>query len=336
LNVNALFYCRPQEPYFSIMNFLAAESPHTIQPEDCETRTFLHDIPVVKRWEAAALAAGLKRRKAVIVPGRGVIAKGAWGLEQAFSIFSSVCFSTFVKFMTDALRERRTGRISPVREPILTQALAGTDIGAMPPALAAGPFTTETAVHSALCAAGRALVEMRLVDSNFGNVSYRLNNTLCISQTGVSLDELENGLAYCPLDDSACSAAIASSEFIAHRAIVTQAGVAAVLHGHPKYSVILSLFCEKSECSLRGNCHRSCLEPRFVGDVPIVPGEVGAGPFGLCHTLPPAILNKRGAIVYGHGLFTVGKVDFNEALRNLADIEKQCRAEYMRLGKLTC
>ena len=72
--------------------------------------------------------------------------------------------------------------------------------------------------------------------------------------------------------------------------------------------------------------------------IPIVPGEVGTGPFGLCNTLPPALTattgdakgHGRGAIVYGHGLFTLGAVDFRDAFQALMDVEHFCRAEYFR------
>ena len=80
--------------------------------------------------------------------------------------------------------------------------------------------------------------------------------------------------------------------------------------------------------------------PRAVTDpsgglgVPIVPGEVGTGPFGLCNTLPAALTGtsgeKRGAIVYGHGLFTLGAVDFRDAFATLMGVEHFCRAEYFR------
>jgi hypothetical protein len=61
---------------------------------------------------------------------------------------------------------------------------------------------------------------------------------------------------------------------------------------------------------------------------PIVTGEVGTGPHGLCHTVPPALTKFRGAIVYGHGVFTVGTIDFNDAFRALLEIENACWKEY--------
>jgi len=36
------------------------------------------------------------------------------------------------------------------------------------------------------------------------------------------------------------------------------------------------------------------------------------------------------AIVYGHGVFTTGKRDFNDAFARLLAVENDCRAEYFR------
>jgi hypothetical protein len=39
----------------------------------------------------------------------------------------------------------------------------------------------------------------------------------------------------------------------------------------------------------------------------------------------------RGAIVYGHGVFTSGPVDFRGPFQALVEIEEACRAGYLRL-----
>ena len=64
--------------------------------------------------------------------------------------------------------------------------------------------------------------------------------------------------------------------------------------------------------------------------MPIVPGEVGTGRFGLCNTVPDAMRDSDAVIVYGHGVFTIGKGDFNAPLARLIEIENACRAEYFR------
>ena len=88
--------------------------------------------------------------------------------------------------------------------------------------------------------------------------------------------------------------------------------------------------CEYSNCKHGDLCHIKCPEKRYIHDIPIVPGEVGTGKYGLCNTVPPAIKESKGVIVYGHGVFTVGKDDFNQAFLSLVEIEKLCQREYFK------
>jgi ribulose-5-phosphate 4-epimerase/fuculose-1-phosphate aldolase len=197
--------------------------------------------------------------------------------------------------------------------------------------LMTAPFTTEEDVYRAIAQAGRKTVALHLVDSYFGNISYCWNDTLYISQTGSSLDELAGCVDPVPLDGSSSAALTASSELRAHLETITRTGCRAILHGHPKFSVILSMDClpaEKTACNFSGQCHIKCPKRRFVEDIPIVTGEVGTGPTGLCRTLPPVLEKSRGAIVYGHGLFTTGRDDFNEAFATLVAVESMCREKY--------
>lgn len=328
LNINSLLFSKPAEPYRSIIDFLASRSEGVITPEDCETRTFLHDLPVAESFHASSIIRALKRRKCVIVPREGLVTFGTVTPEQAFVTYSSVCFSCFVKFFADLLKELQRRRIDREWENVLNTvlshlpALCGT-----PPALTPGPFGSEEEVRRALCEAGRATVRQGLVDSYFGNISYLWNDILYISQTGGSLDELEDCIDSCPLDGSSCAGLTASSELTAHLKIVRDTEVRAILHGHPRFSVILSMDCRKEQCEFRGSCHIRCPERRSVGGIPVVPGEVGTGPFGLCHTAPPVLKGHRGVIVYGHGVFTASAGDFNDAFRHLLDIERACRED---------
>jgi ribulose-5-phosphate 4-epimerase/fuculose-1-phosphate aldolase len=329
LNINSLLFARPAEPYWSMISLLASESDGWIHPGDCETRTFLHDIPVVRGFDVAEIVMRLRRRKSVVVPGMGVMTWGTVSPEQAFIFFSSVCFSCFVKFLSDCLVRARKGAI-PERWRIVLAGAPGIleKLPAESPPLLEGPFQTEGAVRRAIVEAGRKTVELRLVDSFFGNISYLLGNVLYISQTTSSLDELEGAIDPCPMDGSACTGITASSEYSAHVEALERTGARGVLHGHPKFSVIMSMICEDEDCGMRGSCHIRCPKERFVGDVPIVPGEVGTGPFGLCNTLPRALVGRRGAIVYGHGLFTLADRDFNIAFRNMIEIERMCRERF--------
>ncbi len=330
LNINALIFIRPAEPYAAIMDHLAATTPDgIIRPEDCETRMFLHDIPVADRFTTEALAAPLNRRRCVVIPGVGIVAHGSAGIAQPFIAISSVCFAGFVKFFSDMLQEARSGGLCSQSRHMLKLAADHLPSSAgFTDRLAAGPFRTRNQILSAVTAAGKKMVFLQLVGASFGNISYAHDNTLYISRTGSFLDDLEHEIVSCPLDDTACAPITASSELPAHREIVKQTGCRSVLHGHPRFSVILSMDCNKLDCPQRGQCYRACPEKRTVNGIPVVSGEVGAGPYGLCHTVPDAMARSSAAIVHGHGVFTMDPVDFNGALDKLIDIETRCRIEY--------
>lgn len=333
LNISSLIALRPREPYGSIIEHLATQArDRVIRPEDSETRTFLHEIAVSQETSAAAILAVLRRRKCVVLPGGRLVTIGTVTLEQAFVTMSSVCFACFVKLHCDALLAARIGKLDSVTRRLIESAQTIDDefrrqVGPTP-ALLPGPFEDEASARLAICQAGRATVERRLVDSYFGNVSYRTGDTLHISQTGAALDELEHCIDPVPLLGGSSVGLTASSELRAHRGALETTGKRAVLHGHPRYTVSLSLDCERrAECPNAACCHTDCDKARFIADVPIIPGEVGSGRHGLYRSLPEALRGRRGAIVYGHGLFTVGAIDFREAFQALEDIETHCKNE---------
>jgi ribulose-5-phosphate 4-epimerase/fuculose-1-phosphate aldolase len=340
LQINSLAFIRPAEPYRTIIGFLARHAGGLIEPRDCETRTFLHALPVARQFTSAAVINALKHSKSVILApgdptcsdGPAIVASGTVSPEQGFVVVSSVCFACFVKFFADFLEALRSGHAQAEYHQAFERVMS--QLGAMDaeaPALMKAPFMDEAAVFEAIDQAGRNTVTLQLVDSYFGNVSYRWKSTLYISQTGSSLDELKGCVDPVPLDGSTSAGLTASSELSAHMDVIARTGCQAILHGHPRFAVILSMDCapqDKARCKFVDQCHLKCPQPRFAAGVPIVPGEVGTGPSGLCHTLPPAIEKHGSAIVYGHGLFTTGRRDFNEAFGAMLKIEKDCRAKY--------
>ena len=83
------------------------------------------------------------------------------------------------------------------------------------------------------------------------------------------------------MDGSSPVAITASSEFRLHKKVLPQSGKRAILHGHPRFSVIVSMICDEEDCEFRGRRHTHCPKERFAGDVPIVPGEAGRGPLSF-------------------------------------------------------
>ncbi|QJB54882.1 class II aldolase/adducin family protein [Pseudodesulfovibrio sp. zrk46] len=336
LTINSLVFARPAEPYATIVDFLASRYPGTIRPEDTETRTFLHDIPVADEFSAEAIIKNLKRRKSVIIPGEGIVSYGTVTPEQGFVFYSSTIFSCFVLFFSDYLAAARRGEIDDEYRTVFRKVVAmlpepRQDI----PSFIHEGLGKEDIILEAMAESGRYVVSYGLVDSFFGNISYRHGNTVYISQTGSSLDELKGCIDPCPMDNSTTHGLTASSELSAHEDVYRRADVNCILHGHPKFSVIMSMDCDKVDCPNRGQCHIKCTECRTVEGVPIVPGEVGTGPTGLCNTLPPAIAGPGAAIVHGHGLFTTGVADFEEAFVRMLETENRCRELYFeRLKEL--
>ncbi len=365
LGASALLLAEPVGPCQEAMRILAQAALDTgqdaVTPGDCETRTFLHDLPVVDRLAPTALARALARRKGCIVLHQGralMAAAGAVSPEQTFVTASSVAFACFVAYFSRRLRQARQGDLTPAlhRELAHMRDLVEADqkrLPHAPPELMAGPFSHADQARAAMAQAGRAVVDYGLVDSSFGNVSCRQaspeGELLLISQTGSALDELEGLIDPCRMDGTSCVGLTASSEYSAHKAVYDVCGARVILHGHPRFAVVLSMDCEHLDCPGQGGCHRACSRPRAVEDAasglvaPIVPGEVGAGPYGLCNTLPPALAlapagagGGRAAIVYGHGLFAAADDDFRPAFAMLLETERFCRREYFRRVDALC
>ncbi len=322
LNINSLIVAKPEPQSWALISTLAQEHPEVIRPSDSESLTFIHDIPVVASFEPGEITRALSRRKACVVRGMGLVTTGSVSLEQAFVAFSSVCFACFVKYFTDVLMGLSGLGAAP--RPTTAQMDQCADILSQFPAPALhNPLSDRTPVGeaqilAAMDAAGKALVRASLVDSFFGNISFRDANLLYISQTGSSLDELPGHIDLATMDGSSCCEITSSSELSAHVKIYELSGHRAILHGHPRFSVIMSM--------ARGPMRFG--QTRSTRGIPVVSGEVGAGSKGLVHTLPCAMQAHHAAIVYGHGTFVSSETSFRDALDRLALIEKSCFEEY--------
>ena len=330
LNISTVLFSPSAQPYQTIIDTLAKKANHTIHLKDNETRLFLHDVPVLDGFFTDALVNGLKRRKCVIIPGHGIVTCGAVSPEQTFVNFSSVLFSCFVKYFSDYLSGAFLGQLTQTDRETFRHVISFlptfpdvTDV------FEKGPFASEDEVLHAVSAVGKPIVNYGFVDSVMGNISCMFENTVYISQTGSFLDGLEGVIDACPMDNSACTGITASSELPTHMSIYRMSDLRTIVHGHPKFSVIMSMFCEsQNTCPAADDCNTKCPEKRDVGHVPIVVGESGSGPRAICHTVPPAVIEKGAAVVFGHGVFAAGKTDFNKPFFRLCQIEKMCREQY--------
>jgi ribulose-5-phosphate 4-epimerase/fuculose-1-phosphate aldolase len=332
LNCLAICAARPALPFANFLLKRAAADEQVIVPRDTETRTFLHDIPLLRSSElgddpAAVIAGLLGSRKGIVIEGIGIIASGALTVEQAYINWSSVFHSTFIKYLEDLLQDgfRVPGEAEAFdrfREEWLLPLTAG-GLSFRP-----GPIVDKGDILDEITRVGRYTVQRGLVDSFFGNISYSNGDLLYISQTASSLDELAGCIDPVPFENSSTVGITASSELVAHRSIFELTGCRAILHGHPRFAVVMSMLCEEQgQCGIT-DCWKDCKKVRMLGGTPVVAGEIGAG--GIAKNVPPVIGGPGRAIVYGHGVFAIGRTDFREAFQALVDVENWCRAEYFR------
>lgn len=331
LNVISLVVAEPPLP---LIELLLARTPLTenqVVPQDTETRTFLHDIPIVRQADFSVenpqrLVEQLGQRKGILVEGVGIMATGSVTVEQAYINYSSVYHALFVKLLLALLTDPQRPSSEELQrlEPLWQQLT--NEIPAPIEDLLRGPLTQKEDILQAMDQAGKRTVELKLVDSFFGNISTCLDDQLFISQTGASLDELPGCIDLVPNDNSSTAGITASSELIAHRAIFAHSGARTILHGHPKFSVILSLICQETDCKIT-DCWKDCDKVRYLGHVPVVAGEVGAG--GIARKVPP-VIDAGIAVVYGHGVFATGIQDFRQPLEAMIALENWCRDEYVK------
>lgn len=353
LNATALLLAKPAVPFADLLAAAAGPGTDRLSPQDNETRTFFHDIPFVRRAEwsgdrkhelAGRIVQCLKERKAAIVEGLGLIGLGGVTIEQAYIAYSTLFHTTFLKFCLDVLergfrsreeREAFDGMRRSWARRIDREGMEFKDMRSEDQGAGSGGQGLKNgdrqAIYDEICRVGRYTVEKGLVDSFFGNISWFDGSTIFISQTASSLDELEGHIDPVPLDNTSTAGLSASSELPAHRAIYRSSRYHAVLHGHPKFSIILSMHCEEEDCEEK-DCGRSCERKRAACGVPIVSGEIGAG--GLAKTVPGAIRENGICIVHGHGVFSTGETGFRDAFEKMVECENRCREEYFRMVEM--
>ncbi len=353
LDITALLFARLTLPFADLLVERAGPQADRLVPKDSETKVFLHDIPFIKKkeWEGASKAEltamivrCLKERKAAIIQGLGIVSTGGVTVEQAYIGFSTIFHTTFVKYLLDILTDgfklpgekmifqgfKQVWNRSPDLSDLTFTSgpLEARTDARLSPHPSPLPQGARDLIYEEICRVGRYTVEKGFVDSFFGNISYFDGTTIFISQTTSSLDELEGFIDPVPMDGSSTAGLSASSELPTHRAIYGDMPCRAVLHGHPRFSIILSMLCQEKDCDIK-DCNRLCDRTRAVCGVPIVAGETGAG--GMARSVPAAMKQQGVCIVYGHGIFAAGEKDFRDAFMKMAEVENKCREEYFRL-----
>ncbi len=265
----------------------------------------------------------------------GFIATGPHSLTQAYLAYSCAAIACLIKYILQSLYVARQESLLPSHSQTLRQIFHAIGEPPQPiiPPLLNQKLVTAKQILTALDLAGKETVRLGLVDSFFGNISVLSpdRNILYISRSGAPLDQLQNNIDPCALDNTSCAGITASSEFSAHRQVLLETGDRCLLHGHPPFTIIVSMFCSKfPACPNAETCHIDCREDRDFYNIPIVGGEVGTGPHGLCHTLPPAMQKHPAVIVYGHGIFLRHSQNFAEPINSMRRVEIAARNHIMQ------
>lgn len=161
---------------------------------------------------------------------------------------------------------------------------------------------------------GKAICRMKMTNGVFGNISARTGDRIIITETGSSLAELEDSIVVCDLSGNPLNGKKPSCEVSSHVRIYRETESNCVIHCHPFFMIANSLLYD---------------EPAIFG-FPVIKADIGDGPNGISSFILPAILEKNLAIVYGHGVFTMGNDNFNEQLKAIYDLEYTlCRDKFL-------
>ncbi|MEN8222354.1 MAG: class II aldolase/adducin family protein [Acidobacteriota bacterium] len=310
------------EPYSTITGYFLDNKYEEIIPVDSESGLFLPRIPVLKRPGSGDMKKMIIEDK-IIIPSKGTILTGGEGdPEQPLILLSIACFSLFVKFFHLILTRKKEGTLSAGDFDYIDR-IRMHEYRYTP--LTPGPVNKNKVkdknIPAVIAAAGREIVSEKLVDSIFGNISVHENNDVYITKAGSFLDDLAGQIVKVPLNGIIDNNLKPSSEIEVHRNIYKASDYNCIIHGHPLFTVILSLDNEGTGDTLKMPAGES---------IPVIDGEYETGESTLAESVP-SVLNKNGnVIVKGHGIFSAGRQDFSNVLQNIKDIENYSREEYFR------
>jgi len=298
------------DPYSTISRYFLEMKYEEIIPVDSESALFLPRIPISLRTEMNDLIS-IVDKAGVVIPSDGHIITGSSsGPESPFTLFSIACFSLFVKFFFTILRRKRDGIIT-VRDFDYLDLVRAYEYKYIP-SLDEYPVENNKNIPLMISSAGQSMVSMKLVDSIFGNISLLDGEYVHISRSGSYLDDLKNDIVKIPLSGSFSPALQPSSELEVHRNIYKATDEKNIIHGHPLFTVILSLDCPNNS---------------IMGEVPVVSTESGSSPE---NSIPEMIKKYGNAVAKGHGIFCSGNNDFDKPMNRMTEIENYCREEYFR------
>lgn len=168
---------------------------------------------------------------------------------------------------------------------------------------------------------GKELGRLGLISSHSGNMSVKCDDGILITRHKAMLACLEErDLVMAPFEGP-CPGA--SSELLVHQAIYGQTNAKAILHCHPPYAVLLSLYLDEiSPVDLEGRL--------ILKKVPVVEVRDPVGSEGVARAIIPCLQEAKVAIIRGHGSFAIGE-DLEEALMLSSALESSCKLLYLAM-----
>ncbi|AAL80232.1 fuculose phosphate aldolase [Pyrococcus furiosus DSM 3638] len=162
-----------------------------------------------------------------------------------------------------------------------------------------------------------------LTGSFGGNMSIRVGNYVFIKGTGSVMEELtESQIAVVKLDGKVVSSVRPSSEYRLHLGVYrNRPEVRAVVHLHPPYSIVLSIF-EREAPMITPEAEL------YLKKVPVLPFRP-AGSVELAQQVSEAMKGYDAVVLERHGVVTVGR-SLREAFYKAELVEEVARLWYQK------
>lgn len=165
---------------------------------------------------------------------------------------------------------------------------------------------------------GRDMYVDRLISSHGGNLSVRFGDRVIIKRRGAMLGRLKpHDLIETGLKKNDSGVALASTELIVHRAIYNATPALAVVHGHPRTAIAMSL-CRDEIVPIDNE------GSYLLKKVPVVSVEMASGSPQMAEAVASALQEYKVMMLRGHGSFATGQT-LDEAFQWSSALEECCQ-----------
>ncbi len=170
---------------------------------------------------------------------------------------------------------------------------------------------------------GKLIEKYHLISSHGGNISIRLNDNILITKTGSMLGNLtpKDIVVVSLKNDNDNNIKKASMELVVHKAIYEASNANVVIHTHPEYTILLSLFNEE--------IIPVDSEGKFsIKKVPVIEAENTIASLEVAKKIKNYTNIFNAAVVKAHGLF-VWSDSVEKAFYLTTSIEKSAKILYL-------